>query len=100
MSGQDVKPWAGRAVTVALQRVKARGVRDNLPCCLCGQPIDYRLTYPNRWSCTVQHVKARAYHPELTWDPSNWAPAHLQCNLDAPKGRPADPPDLGVVDAW
>lgn len=29
---------------------------------------------------SVQHVKPRSTHPHLTWDPTNWKPAHLRCN--------------------
>ena len=38
-------------------------------CWLCGHeitPDDY----------TVDHVKERKQYPELTWEPSNWRPAH------------------------
>ena len=75
-----VKPWSGRAAQDALKRVKAVGVSRDLPCCLCGAKIDYALAYPNEWSCSVEHVKSRKTHPHLTWDCSNWAPAHLICN--------------------
>lgn len=94
--------WEGRRRAAALARVKANGARNQTPCCLCDQPIDYRLRYPDPWSCSVQHVKSRRDHPELVWDPANWRPAHLQCNKEEPKTerRPASPPDLGVVDDW
>ena len=97
-----IQPWGGRRARAALARVKARGARNQTPCCLCEAPIDYRLEYPDPWSCSVEHVKARAAYPELTWDPANHSPAHLQCNQRAPKRQPVDttPPDLGVTSGW
>ena len=97
-----IQPWGGRRARAALARVKARGARNQTPCCLCEAPIDYHLEYPDPWSCSVEHVKARVSHPELTWDPANHAPAHLQCNQRAPKRQPVDstPPDLGVTSGW
>lgn len=40
-------------------------------CHLCGKPI----TDPKDYS--VDHVIPRSVAPALTWDPSNWRPAHL-----------------------
>lgn len=102
----QIPPWEGRARAEALRKVKARGARQGLPCCLCDKPIDYRLKYPDQRSCSVQHVKSRWEYPELTWDPANHAPAHLRCNWEAPKGPtgPTGPtpesPDLGVTAPW
>ena len=98
-----IQPWGGRRARAALARVKARGARNQTPCCLCEAPIDYRLDYPDPWSCSVEHVKARATYPELTWDPANHAPAHLQCNISAKKPRvqvAGPPPDLGLRSGW
>ena len=99
-----IQPWEGRRRATALARVKARGARNQTPCCLCDKPIDYRLTYPDPWSCSVQHIKTRWEHPELTWDPMNQLPAHLRCNWEAPKGPTGSvkvsAPDMGVMDAW
>lgn len=78
--GQSVPHWSGRRAAAALRQVKARGRRLNLPCCLCGQPIDYSIPSTEESGCTVQHVRSRKHFPHLTWDPSNWAPAHRGCN--------------------
>ena len=89
--------WGGRRATEALAYVKAMGSRNHTPCCLCHMPIDYTLTkrgrLPDPMSCSVQHLKSRASHPELTWVRSNWAPAHLICNQRQGKN---EEPDLGV----
>lgn len=82
MSGH-IPTWGGRRVTEALQQVKARGRQGNLPCCICKQPIDYALPSTDPDGCSVQHLKPRSIFPHLTWDPSNWAPSHLQCNKAA-----------------
>ena len=99
--------WAGRRASDALRRVRADGARHHKPCCLCGGEIDYTLRYPHPMSCSVEHTKQRAFHPELTWDPSNWSPAHLQCNKRAVRGtdrsqtvKVSGQIDLGAVSDW
>lgn len=78
----DVKPWQGRAAQQALAWVRAHGSRENLPCCICGRPIDYTARGTDM-ACSVQHVIPRSVRPDLTWDRTNWAPAHLRCNKQA-----------------
>ena len=68
----------------------------SLACYICCGPIDYALTYPHPMSCSVQHIKSRHHYPELTWDPTNWAPAHLTCNKEAGDGT-SDPYNLGIT---
>ena len=93
--GRSVPEWAGRRKVEALERVRAEGARTGAACVLCDLPIDYSLRYPHPQSCSVQHVKSRKFFPELTWVPSNWAPAHLDCNKAA---GPGHRPGLGVTD--
>lgn len=90
------KPWAGRAASYALRRVKVVGRARSLPCVICEGAIDYALEYPDPMSCSVQHVVSRSVGPELTWVPSNWSPAHLFCNQSAGDGL-SSPFDLGVT---
>ena len=78
--GGGIPRWEGRRRGTALQAIRKHGARNNLPCCICKQPIDYTLKYPDPNSVSVQHVIPRSVRPELTWEPSNWAPAHLTCN--------------------
>lgn len=103
--GRAVPAWAGRAKVEATRRVNelgrsnrdARGHPDPLACVICGQGIDYDLPTSHPDSCSVQHLKPRSTHPHLTWDPTNWAPAHLVCNKsDGPRGRTATA-SLGLV---
>lgn len=94
-SGMSIPAWGGRRAAEALQRVKAQGRRHRRPCCICGQQIDYSLPSRHPHGCTVQHVKSRRDFPQLTWDPSNWAPAHNECNLSAGTGE--HPEQTGVV---
>ena len=75
-----IKPWAGPAAQQALAQVKRQGARLNTPCCICRRPIDYTLPSRNPRGCTVQHIRSRLHHPELTWVSTNWAPAHATCN--------------------
>ena len=90
--------WGGRRASQALRRVKHAGQRAGSPCVICGQPINYPLSYPHPQSCSVQHVQARSLRPDLTWDPQNWRPAHLDCNQA--DGDGAATLGLGVVSDW
>ena len=90
-----VPAWAGRRAQEALAQVKARGRRKRTPCCICQQSIDYSLPSTDPDGCTVQHIKSRKLFPELTWAPSNWAPAHKACNQSAGTGE--DPAPEGVT---
>lgn len=94
-AGITVPAWGGRRAQQALERVKAEGRRKRKPCCICGHGIDYSLPSKDPNGCTVQHIKSRKLFPELTWDPSNWAPAHAECNQSAGAGD--RPTDLGVT---
>ena len=54
---------------------RAAWANANLPCAICGKPINYTLRHPNRWALTVDHRIPRwAGGPPL--DPANWQPAH------------------------
>lgn len=52
----------------------------NLPCWLDGKPIDYTLPadHPDAWS--LDHALPVSTHPELSEDPANFRPSHLDCN--------------------
>lgn len=92
----DTRPWGGRAANEALRRIKTNGRAHNHPCCICNGPINYDLAYPDPMSCSVQHVKSRNTHPELTWVTTNHQPAHLVCNQSAGDGT-SSPYDLGIT---
>ena len=85
--GRVNPPWSGRRVADALRRVKAIGRHRGSSCWICHQSIDYDLEYPHPQSCSVQHVRSQKLFPELRWDSSNWAPAHLECNQSAGSGE-------------
>ena len=89
--------WNGRRATNALNHVRHHGQQHNTPCYICHQPIDYTLHHPHRQSCTVQHIQPRSQRPDLTWNPANWAPAHLQCNQDYGDGQGTNPYNLGTT---
>lgn len=86
-SGVTAPDWGGRRAAEALRLVKAKGRKAKTPCCICGQPIDYSIPSSEPEGCSVQHVRSRKLFPELTWLPSNWAPAHLACNKSAGTGE-------------
>lgn len=85
-SGATIPDWSGRRVTEALAQMKSRWRRRKLPCCICGQRIDYSLPSSHPHGCTIQHVKSRRDFPQLTWVRSNWEPAHRECNSSAGAG--------------
>lgn len=75
-------------------RLKAEVRARRGPCCRCGQRIDYRLEYPHPDSFSVDHYPhPLATHPWLAEEPTNLAPAHLQCNQSA--GAHGVAPSLG-----
>ncbi|MCM3907595.1 HNH endonuclease [Trueperella bernardiae] len=69
-----VNNYAYRDLTKALRR-KAKA--HNLPCWICGQPIDYTADWRSRWSFTADHVIPIA----LGGNPrGELRPAHRACN--------------------
>lgn len=71
--------YAGRSGH-RFRQIKANLRAQRRPCCLCGQPIDYSLSFPHPDSFSTQHIKDWATHPELREDPANVDAAHLICN--------------------
>lgn len=65
--------WRGAAVAKA--RAYMKGVTSwPTTCGQCGKGV----TPDQDW--VVGHIKARATHPQLTWDPSNWRIEHRKCS--------------------
>lgn len=62
------------------ERARQRLIREHGPCWICGLPIDYTLRTPDPLSFELDHKKPRDTHPELAFEPSNWAASHRQCN--------------------
>lgn len=77
---QRIPPWSGPRVSRIVAEQKARHAQLRSACCLCQQPIDYTLPDDHPMRFSVEHIIARAVRPDLTWDPSNWGPAHMRCN--------------------
>jgi 5-methylcytosine-specific restriction endonuclease McrA len=61
-------------------RLRANLRAAHRPCCICHQPIDYSLRWPDPQSFTVQHLKPWSRNPELREDPGNLDAAHFKCN--------------------
>jgi 5-methylcytosine-specific restriction endonuclease McrA len=79
VSGLNAGRRGGRWVRLKAQVKARRG-----PCCRCGQPIDYTLSWPDPGSFSVDHYPhPLATHPHLAEDPANLAAAHLRCNQSA-----------------
>lgn len=79
-----------RANRAALKKLTAE---HNLPCSICGQPIDTTLPKNDPGAFEYEHIKSIKTHPELADDPSNGAPSHKRCN--ATKGTGDAHPSLG-----
>lgn len=69
--------------------------KHNLPCWICGQPINYEAPYnssdPDRLQ--LDHLLPVSTHPELLEDPANFRPAHASCNQA--RGNKAPRPGIG-----
>ncbi|ATZ08318.1 HNH endonuclease [Corynebacterium striatum] len=65
---------------------KARCTKDNTPCHLCGQPIDYTAPPQTPDAFELDHYYPRSTHPELVEDPANFRAAHSNCNRSRGKG--------------
>lgn len=66
--------WSGRKVTAARAIV---ATRLPAPCGQCGKVIEAGAD-PRTW--VVGHIKPRATHPALIFDPGNWRPEHRRCS--------------------
>jgi hypothetical protein len=60
--------------------------RRRHPCCICRQPIDYTLEWPDPRSFSVEHVRSWHDYPALREDPTNLDAAHLSCNTSKGDG--------------
>lgn len=82
--GEDV---ADRGHNGAAWRSMRRTILAQDPLvCFCGQPIDRRLRWPDRWSATVDLIVPHADGGDPL-DAANLRPAHLHCNSARGAGR-------------
>lgn len=75
--GQTSRRWREKI----RPQFRDQGVRDNEPCWLCGQPIDYTNTDPhddNTWE--PDHFYPRSTHPQFAEDTANLRHSHRGCN--------------------
>lgn len=80
------------------ERLKTNQRGKRLPCCVCGQAIDYSLRWPDPGSFSVEHKRSWHGHPELREDPANLDSAHLGCNSS--KGEVGGPTIGQASEAW
>ena len=60
---------------------KAQGIKDQAPCWLCGQPIDYTIADIHDdgiWE--PDHLYPRSTHPQYAEDPGCLRHSHRGCN--------------------
>lgn len=64
--------------TTTRDKARAQIRRSEPPCHICGQPIDYRLRWPDPNSFVVDHlIPTAAGGSDLI---TNWRAAHHKCN--------------------
>ena len=63
----------------ALDKNKKRIMQTQKICAICGQPVDFKIKFPDPMSATVDHIIpiSRGGHPS---DISNLQLAHFTCN--------------------
>ena len=78
---------------------RRRCERDNLPCALCGEPIDYTLAWPHPRSFTVDHIIPISQLPpgdRRREDMTLFQPAHSYCNTSRGNDQRKPPPQLNT----
>lgn len=60
---------------------RGQGVKEQAPCWLCGQSIDYTITdITDDAVWEPDHLYPRSTHPHLAEDPGNLRHSHRGCN--------------------
>lgn len=84
-----------RSYRAARDRYRDECTRDDLPCHLCGQPIDYEAEQGHPDAFELDHFYPVSDYPELVEDPGNFRPSHGSCNRR--RGNRAAVYSLGVT---
>ena len=66
--------------TATRDRHRKTIARDQPPCGICGEPIDYTLPHDDPWSFVVDHIKPLHITNDDTL--ANKQAAHRKCNRD------------------
>lgn len=61
------------------RRIRARVLREETTCWLCGQPVDQTIPTPHPFSAEVDHVRPVAQGGDL-YDRANLRLTHRRCN--------------------
>lgn len=74
------------------EQFKTESHTANLPCWMCGMPIDYDAPHddwdnPDRYQ--LDHYYPASTHPEHYEDPANFRPSHAACNNERSDGAPS-----------
>ena len=57
-----------------------RDLRNNAPCHICGQEIDYTAKHGSHDAWEPDHVIPRSKRPDLIYDMANIKASHASCN--------------------
>ena len=66
-----------RAYVAKREALKHHAKRNNIPCWLCGQPINWNAHWKDKDSFTADHIKPVANGGKMT---GQLKPAHRSCN--------------------
>lgn len=86
-----------RAFNADRAAFREASTRDESPCWLCGQAIDYDAPhddYSNDDRFQLDHQFPVSTHPQLQHDPANFRPSHAGCNRE--RGNKPPRPGLGT----
>lgn len=89
----DIPEWTGRLRRKTTAAYKKRCQEIGARCWLCEQPIDYTAPPGTTNAFELDHFYPRADYPELTWEETNFRPAHASCNRA--RGKRDAPTALG-----
>ena len=78
------------------RELRARVLREESVCWLCGQPIDFGAPPKSTYSASVDHVVARDKGGDM-FDRANLRAAHYGCNSGR---RERDPMPMRVSRRW
>ena len=73
--GRDTSQWRRLR-----KQLRAKAEREQHPCWICGQPIDYTAPTgtPDAWE--PDHIASPKDRPDLAEDPANIRSSHSSCN--------------------
>jgi hypothetical protein len=74
---------------------------NELPCWLCGRPINYDLPREHPEAFNLDHAVPVSQNIDLAEDPANFRPSHASCNQRRGNDRPHQDIPIGIPsESW